>query len=135
MIDDKIEQIIHEESANAEAIRSLINVKDRRKGKNSDVELKTDFINEEQLINHTKGAVIGRVLEMNKSDFAKSNFFMELIETKERKSISRNRLSRREIVELSRVPDPPALFDVPPVEQKQGFFKKLFTPKQKEGIQ
>ena len=42
-LDEDVEQIFNDEDATATAVKSLINVEDREKGKTSSVELKTDL--------------------------------------------------------------------------------------------
>lgn len=121
LIEDKVERILREENPTGEAIKSLINIKPRLKGENSDVELKTD-LSADEVVNHTRLNFIGNILERKRSVFADTNMLNNLIEIKERKAISKERKSRAEIVAISKAPDV-----ISPVSDSMGILGKMFT--------
>lgn len=127
-LDDVADEIIREENPTAEAVKSLINVKNRTPGKASEIELKTDLSPDEIKI-HSVLAVLNDSLEMSAKDFATKCILGELIERKERKSLSKNRLSRSEIVNVARQPDQNQ-FDVS--APNENFIKRFFTPRNKQ---
>lgn len=124
-IDDDIEQILKDENASSQAIKSLITVKDRESGKDSEVELKTD-LSEDDIKIHTVLAVLSNIIEMKQKSFSKSCILASVIEKKERKALSKDRKSRGEIVAVARQPD--MTF---PMEMagRENFVKRMFTPR------
>lgn len=126
-LDNLTDEIIKEENASSEAIRSLITVKKTGKAQDSDVELKTDLTADE-VKGHTIISIISKFLEMDENQFKTTCILSELIAKKERKAWSKDRQSRKEIVEVSRQPDFPS--DFGQNIKKEGFIRKLFTPRQ-----
>ena len=61
-IDDDVDRLFQDDNPTAEAVRSLINVTSRKKGENSEVELKTD-LNLDEIKLHTVLETLGLVLE------------------------------------------------------------------------
>lgn len=127
-LDDFTDQILKEENPTAEAVKSLINVEDREKGKASSVELKTDLTPDEIKI-HTVLDTLSNALEMNPIDFNKNCILSSVIERKERKSLSKNRMSRTEIVQVARQPD---MNFTNETQEKAGFIKRMFMPRKRE---
>lgn len=124
-IDENINEILKDENPTAQAVNALIKVEDREAGKDSDVELKTD-LNEDEIKIHTVLGVLSNLIEMKPEDFTKKCILSKVIEKKERKSLSKDRKSRLEIVEVARHPD------VNMMAQPTGnesFIKKFFTSK------
>lgn len=124
-LDDFTDQILNEESATGEAIKSLINVKDRETGKSSEVELKTDLTDDEVKV-HTVLDVLSSTLEMDEQKFSTNCILSNVIEKKERKALSKNRQSRSEIVAVARHPDMNTFMNQD-LMQRQGFIKRFFT--------
>lgn len=123
-IDESIEGLIKEENPQAEAVRTLINVRDKIKDKlGSDIELKTD-LTEKDVIIHTGVDMLNRILSTK--DFDKTIITEDLVQLKERKLVSKNRLSRKEIVEVARNPDM-NMVDSP----RESFVKRMFSPRNK----
>lgn len=120
-LDDDIEGIVKEDTPMGKAVESLITVKPRETAGPSDVELKTE-LSEADVCNHTRAAIIGRALELK--SLIGPNIIAEIIEVKERKLISKDRGSRKEIVEIARNPDNVIATE----QQKGGFINKLFRP-------
>lgn len=126
-LDEELEGMLREENPQAEAVRSLIKVADKKKGSlGSEIELKTDLTSNEVVI-HTAVDMMNRILDMSPKDFNSGIITQDLVQIKERKLLSKNRLSRREIVEVSKTPEMNMGMDM----GQQSFVKKLFTPKQK----
>lgn len=100
-IDEDIDQIIREETPQAKATSSLIDVKPRKKGEFSNIELKTD-LTEADVCLHTRAEMLQRIME---SSDMKMPFLSTLVEIKERKLLSKDRKSRLEIVEIGKQPD------------------------------
>lgn len=124
-IDENINEILKDENPTAQAVNALIKVEDREAGKDSDVELKTD-LNEDEIKIHTVLGVLSNLIEMKPEDFTKKCILSKVIEKKERKSLSKGRKSRLEIVEVARHPD------VNMMGQPTGnesFIKKFFSSK------
>ena len=124
-IDDDVDRLFQDDNPTAEAVRSLINVTSRKKGENSEVELKTD-LNLDEIKLHTVLETLGLVLEDDHINFNSKCILLNLIEKKERKSISKDRQSRSEIVAIARQPDQILM---PGQEQNPGMLKKFFTSK------
>lgn len=121
-IDEDLEKVIKEDNPQAEAVKSLIGVKDREKGKlGSDIELKTD-LDDNAVCVHTAVDMMTNILEMNKKDFTKMSIIGNLVNLKERKLLSKNRQSRREIVEVAKNPDMTISDQTP----QTSFVKNLF---------
>jgi hypothetical protein len=124
-IDQSINEILKDDNPTAEAVSALIKVKDREAGKDSEVELKTD-LSEDEIKVHTVLGVLSNLIEMKPEDFTKKCILSKVIEKKERKSLSKDRKSRLEIVEVARHPDMNLL------QQPTGnesFVKRFFTSK------
>ena len=123
-IEDEVEGILKDESAQAKAVSSLIDVKDRVNNKiGSDIELKTDLDTEKEVCNHTVVDLINVALSLDDNDANSHLISEDLVTIKERKLLSKGRKSRMEIVEISRQPDMNMMGD----NQNQGFMKRLFT--------
>ncbi len=103
-IDQNINDILKEENPTAEAVKALIKVEKRVAGQDSEVELKTDLTEDEIKI-HTVLGVLSNLIEMKAEDFNSKCILSDVIEKKERKSLSKDRKSRLEIVEVARHPD------------------------------
>ena len=103
-IDENINDILKEDNPTADAVNALIKVRERKAGEDSEVELKTDLTEDEIKI-HTVLAALSNLIEMSPSDFSKKCILSQIIEKKERKSLSKNRLSRQEIVQVAKQPD------------------------------
>ena len=124
-LDENIDNIIREENPQAEAVKSLINIKPRVKGVlNTDVELRTD-LNTEEIKKHTKIAILSNIVDMDEKEFSQRCILGDLSDVKERKAISKDRQSRAEIVTVARNPDMSMQND----EIKEGWLKRFFTPK------
>jgi len=123
-LDEKTERILKEENPQAEAVNSLINVKKRIEGENSEVELKTEIPNDMILNLHTSLDVVGNWLEKT---FKENCILTELVHKRERKSISLKRQSRAEIVAVARNPD----FTQNQMGMDDNILKKFFTPRPK----
>ena len=123
-LDEKTEQLLNDEDATATAVKSLINVEDNVKGKPSSVELKTDLTENEVKI-HAVLAVLNDVIDNGEVSFKKTCVLGGLIERKERKALSKNRLSRGEIVAVAKRPDING--DMGQQIVKENMAKKLFV--------
>lgn len=126
---EELDSFITSDNATAKAVKSLIEVKDRKSGESSEVELKTDLTDDE-IKTHTILAITSDVLEMDKTDFDSKCILANVIEKKERKALSKDRKSREEIVSVAKQPNINA-DDGILIPQKQGFMKRLFTSKKK----
>lgn len=123
-LDEKITSMIKEEHPTADAVKSLINVRDRKKGKvGSDIELKTD-LDKDQVCIHTAVDMMTNILEMQPSNFNKKCVIGDLVNLKERKLLSLDRKSRTEIVEIARHPD---LIQQDMQSKQGGFVSRLFS--------
>jgi len=125
-IDQNINDILKDENPTAQAVNALIKVGDREAGKDSEVELKTDLTVDEIKI-HTVLGVLSNLIEMNPDDFTKKCILSEVIEKKERKSLSKDRKSRLEIVEVARQPD--VNMPLGTNAGNESFVKRFFTSK------
>lgn len=124
-LDEHIDEIIREESAQGRAVKSLIEIKEKKKDKlGSDIEVKTD-LDEKQVCVHTAADMLQ--LFLSSKSFKNMNIVSDLVELKERKLLSKNRESRREIVEVARTPDMQMINP----EQQGNFVQKLFTSRKK----
>lgn len=123
-IEDEIDQIIKDETPTGQAVESLIKVKKREKGQDSEIELKTD-LDESDVCVHTSIDMLNNFLEMGHKDFSKVSVIGELVNKKERKLLSKNRRSRLEIVEVARHPD----LNMVQEQVKDSFVKRLFQRK------
>ena len=129
-IDEKIDQMFREDNPTGEAVKSLITVNDRVKGKGSEVELKTDLTDDEVKL-HTVLESLGLIIELGEENFSKQCFLLNLVEKKERKALSKNRMSRSEIVQVARHPDQMMM---PGMEQQNpGMVKRFFMRKRNQG--
>ena len=126
-LEDTTEGLLKEEqSAASDAIRSLITAKKSVRSEDSDTELKTDLTADEVKA-HTIISTISKFVEMTPVNFNDHCILSELVNKKERKAWSKNRLSRREIVEVARQPE--MNMDMQKDMQKEGFVRRMFTPK------
>jgi hypothetical protein len=124
-LDQFVDNIIKEANPQADAVKSLIEVKKRTRGQlNTEVELKTELSSDE-IKKHSLMALLSHVVEMDDDEFSKSCIIGDLIDVKERKSISKDRKSRKEIVDVARNPDLSLQND----EVKEGWLKRFFSPK------
>lgn len=119
-------QIINEESAQAEAVRNLITVKKDKKNGKTDVESKTDLTDDDVRI-HSVLHTLNDTLDMALPSSDKC-ILGRLIDRKEIKLWSKDRKSREEIVAISRQPDMNQI-DMIEGQQKRGLLKRLFTPR------
>lgn len=104
-IDDTVDEILSQKSPQSVAVQSLISIDKNVPGElTSDVETKTDLTADEIKL-HTVVETVSSLLMSTPEQFKKRNIFGDLITKKERKSLSKDRLSRREIVEIARWPD------------------------------
>lgn len=105
-LDDSVQdEFLKPDNPTGEAIKSLLNVKGRKKGEvDTEVETKTDLDLDDVKI-HTNVDLLSSFLEFTPEDFASHNVLSQLVTKKERKLISKDRLSRREIVEVARAPE------------------------------
>jgi hypothetical protein len=126
-IDDT--EVLKPENPTGEAIKSLIKALPSKRAEDSDVELKTELEGNNEVRGHALLSVCSKILEMSEKDFNESCIIGQLVDKKERKAWSKNRKSRMEIVEIARQPEIPrdAITDA----RKEGFFRKLFTPRNK----
>ena len=125
-LDDEIREISNEDTATAEAVKSLINVAPGPKGR-AEIELKSDMTEDEVKV-HSILAIINTAIQATPGEFGRDCILGALIEKKERKSLSKNRLSRSEIVAVAKHPDMPSDFEYE--ARKQGFLRRLFTRKE-----
>ena len=123
-IDEKIENLVREDNPQAEAVKSLINVQERIKGKRTtDVEIKTD-LSEDQIRIHSVLQALSHIIEMDAEEFNETCVLGNVIELIERKSISKNRLGRGEVVNVARNPDT----NIGESDMRQSVLKRFFTP-------
>lgn len=125
-LDEQADQILKEENATAEAVKSLIQIDDN---KPHDVELKTD-LTERQIITHSVLSILGDTIQAGSSKFEDIDILNEMVTKIERKSWSKNRRSRTEIVEIARQPE--QRLDMGGDQRRQGFLSRLFAPRRKE---
>ena len=95
------------------------------------MELKTDLDPDEIKI-HTVLGALSNILETSELKFSEECILPQVIEKKERKSISKYRKSREEIVRVARQPD---MNMQPEQQQNQSFVKRLFTSKKNREFQ
>ena len=69
-LDENINEILKDENPTAQAVNALIKVDERKSGKDSDVELKTD-LTEDEIKVHTVLGVLSNLIEMSPEDFSK----------------------------------------------------------------
>lgn len=120
-LDEKLDEIIKDESAQARAVKSLIEVRPKIKNTfGSDIEVKTD-LNEKDVCLHTAADMLQSFL--NVKSFKDSNIISDLVQLKERKLLSKNRKSRQEIVDVARSPD----MTMMQPDNQGNFVKRLFT--------
>lgn len=123
-IEDQVEQVLKESSPKADAVKALIDVKKRVVGEDSDVEVKTDLTRDDVSV-HSLLDTMSNILEMTPQQFNSKCILAELVHKKERKLISKDRMSRREIVDVARNPDQQILAGTQ--GQDQSFLKRFFT--------
>lgn len=127
-IDDSVEKFLKQENPQAEAVRHLVKVEKRKEGEQgTDVELKTD-LTEQQILDHAKVAFMGNVINMPSEKFAKADLMGDFLDIIERKSISKDRKSRAEIVAVARNPDT----NITEGNMKSSWLGKFFSPKPKQ---
>jgi len=131
-LDEDVEELLKEENATSKAVESLITVKDREKGKPSEVELKTD-LSEDEIKVHTVLSVLNNVLEMKEEKFSERCILLDVIESKERKALSKDRKSREEIVLVARQPDL-TMMDMGIGSQKEGLIKRFFSSRRNKKL-
>jgi hypothetical protein len=126
-LDTRVDEEVKEETAQSKIVSSLIDVRERQDGKiGSDIELKTD-LSEDEIKLHTVINMMGHILETAKI-FGSDNILHNLIELKERKSLSKERLSRKEAVEIARTPEMPILSGF---NTQENFTKRWFSSKRR----
>lgn len=128
-LDEIADDIMTEQNPQADAVNALIKSEPRVSGEPSDIELKTDLINLDQVNLHTALDVLGNILEMAPKDFNASVILSSIIHRRERKLLSLQRRSRTEIVNVAKNPDLPQE-NMP----QEGFLKRFFTSR-KQPIQ
>lgn len=130
-IDDDVNDVIlNDQTPAGEAVKHLIDVKPRVSGmSDTDIELKTDLDSDEIRL-HTVADVLSTILESKPDVFNSKCIISDLVNKKERKSLSKNRLSRQEIVAVARQPD--MFMGNPEQQQSQGFIKRLFMPRRQQ---
>ena len=127
-IEDKLNKILKDESPQAKAVDSLMLIKRRTAGElTTDVDLKTELTTDE-VRQHAALALLNSVLEMDEETFGNKSILGDLIEIKERKAISLNRQSRKEIVEMTRAPDSSFFSD----KSGDGAMKRFFMGKKEQ---
>lgn len=122
-LSDLIEGALKEESPTAEAVKTLIRVEKREKGKDSDIELKTD-LDKNAVCIHTAIDILNKVLESPEKDFEKMSVLGDLVNRKERKLLSKDRKSRQEIVDISKQPE-----QIQNNDLRDSGIKRFFTPR------
>ena len=123
-------QLLNEENAGAEAIRSLLTVDQPIGSEPSDIELKTDLSEDEHKILSVLLPVDSILTDKNA---LKTKSFIGMITNRhQRLALSKDRKSRSEIVAVARQPDFGGGFGAGEVK-KQGMFSKLFSSKKKRG--
>ena len=128
-LDDAISNIMKDETAQSQAVKSLIEVKDRQIGKlGSEIELKTD-LTERDVCLHTAIDMMANILEMDKESFSKKSIIGNLTTLKERKLLSKDRKSRQEIVEVAKSPDMNMMSNEP-----QSMVKRWFGSKKPDNV-
>lgn len=103
-LEDVTDELLREDNAGSEAIRSLINVAKSKKGEDTEIELKTELTADEVKI-HSLVDIFGKMLESDEKQFCSKSIFPMIVEKLERKSLSKGRQSRAEIVNVARQPD------------------------------
>lgn len=120
-LDEHIEELIRDETAQSKAVKSLIEIKPKNKADfGSDIEVKTD-LDDKQVCIHTAGDMLQTFL--SSKSFKDMNIISDLIQIKERKLLSKNRKSRQEIVDVARSPD----MTMMQPDSQGNFVKRLFT--------
>lgn len=126
-IDTAVDNIIENRTPQRDAVNALIRIARRKSGEvDSDVEIKTDLTADDASV-HTAVDVLGGILDMNDKQFTQQNFISQIVNKKERKLISKDRQSRKEIVDVARNPDMPILSGEE--QQKRGLISRFFTPR------
>ena len=126
-IDDRIDSFMQEETPSSIAVKSLIRVEKRQKGDtDTDIELKTDLTDDLVRL-HSLAQIMSNVLSTDEKTFADNNIIGELVNKLERKLVSKNRMSRTEIVNVARQPDMNMTSDG--MQMRDSFMKRLVTPR------
>ena len=126
-IDDRIDSFMQEETPSSIAVKSLIRVEKRQKGDtDTDIELKTDLTDDLVRL-HSIAQIMSNVLSTDEKTFADNNIIGELVNKLERKLVSKNRMSRTEIVNVARQPDMNMTSDG--MQMRDSFMKRLVTPR------
>jgi hypothetical protein len=124
-LEDRILQSIQPKDAGVMAVEMLTIIKTGGQGESgfTDVEVKTE-LSEDEILAHTKLTEIGRLLNMTEKDFENADIISMVVERKERKSISKSREGRKEIVQVAR-PNEDGMLG----RKDRGFIQRLFTPR------
>ena len=133
-LDDNLDDFFKEENPTAEAVKSLISVKPRIAGMDSEVELKTDLSDDEIKI-HTVLSEMSKILESKEEQFSTKCILSSVIEKKERKALSKDRKSREEIVAVARQPDMSMGgmgMGMDGGQQRHGFIRRFFSRKNRD---
>ncbi len=123
--DESLDELIKEDSAQSQAVRSLISVKDRKAGQGSEIELKTELTKQEAAL-HTSAQIMGDLLRDKK--LTDLDILGKIVTLKERKNLSLDRKSRKEIVEVARTPDMPLVSGM----ENAGMVKRFFTSRRNQ---
>lgn len=128
-LDDKLNTMFNDTNPQADAVNALIKVGPRAAGvMDTEIELKTD-LSEDEVKLHTAVDMLSAFLEMTPTEFKKKSVISQLVNKKERKSLSKNRKSREEIVAVAKNPD--TIMEQQP-GVSQNFIKKFFTSQKKQ---
>lgn len=117
-LEESIEQILKEDTAQSRAVKTLVEIKPKTKTGWSDVEVKTD-LNQKETCIHTSANMIQKFIKCN--NFEDLDIIDLLVELKERKLLSLKRKSRGEIVDVAKRPD------IKNTSTPDNYFKKMFT--------
>ena len=124
-LDDEINKFLQDDNAQNKAVSALIDVKDRVQGSlGSDIELKSD-LSDKDICLHTAVDMLNNILTMTEAEFMTKPVLSRLTEIKERKLVSKNRQSRKEIVDVARNPDRSTIN----ASENSGIMKKWFAPR------
>lgn len=133
-MDEDLEKIAdklsEDEQPTARAIKSLIEVKDHKKGTASEIELKTDITEDEQKIQSVL-SVISEIIS-NKDSLKDDCILSPVIMKLQRLALSKNRKSRAEIVAVARQPD--MSMGMMDGGQNDGFVRRLMTSRKNRGF-
>ena len=122
-MNEDTDESLNEESAQGEAVKSLI----RSDPKNRIDDEKKSDISEADVNRHAILSTTSDVIEMKPEDFTKNCVLGMLINRKESKAWSKNRESRKEIVEIAKQRD--MNMGTGEEVQRHGFIRRMFTSK------